>query len=155
VPAECSIILAQANVDGIASETLRIDVPKEKDGSTGGDNTWQVDTGKPVTWRKRRKLDATSEVFTFLDQAIRQQATLSGVIIVAAKGDRWAELTCDEKTFLQSELVREHATQLRDLIPGANLTLEVAMVHLTDGQRLLDLTNELRESLTRHEVTQI
>ncbi len=115
---------------------------------------WRVDTDKPATWRKGRKLDATNEVFTFLDQAIRQGATLGGVRIIAAKGKQWAELALDNETFLESAQVRDQATLLRELIQGANLTLEVVALHLPDGQRLLDLTRELKETPTRYEVTQ-
>jgi hypothetical protein len=154
VPAGATLILAQASADGVVSELLRVDAPKDGRADDSGGEVWRVDTGKPATWRKGHKLDATSEVFTFLDQAIRQGATLGGVRVTAMKGKQWAELSLDEGTYLGSEKVRDQATQLRELIPGANLTLEVAALQLLDGQRLLDLTRELKETPMRYEVTQ-
>ena len=50
--------------------------------------------------------------------------------------------------------MRDQATQLRDLIVGANVTLEVAALKVPDGQRLLDLTSALKETPTRDEVLQ-
>jgi len=152
VPRETTIILAQASADGVVSDTIRVDVPKG--GGDEGDKTWRIDPAKPATWRKGRKLDSTSDVFTFLDRAIRRAATLSGVQVIAAKDGRWAELQFDKGTFLGSEVVRDQATALRDLIGGANVTLEIDGLAFTEGQQLLDLSNDLRETPTRHEVVQ-
>lgn len=168
VPTGCSVILAQASENGVVSNLLRIDVPAEgrstegraatgRDGAGGADGaaSWRVHVERAATWRKTRRLDATSEVFTFLDHAIQRGATLSGVRMVAMNGARWVELNCDSETFLTSEMVRDQATLLRDLAPGANLTLEVATLKLPDGQRLLDLAGDLRETIQQSEVTQL
>ncbi len=152
VPAGCSIILAQASADGVASDVLRVDVPKEEAG-TGGE-VWRVDPAKPARWLKARKLDATSEVFTFLDHAFQHGALIAGVHLVAAKDTRWAEFTCDSAMFLASETVRDQATRLRDLVTGANVTLEVVALSFQEGQHLLDLASDLKETLARDEVKQ-
>jgi len=51
--------------------------------------------------------------------------------------------------------VRGQATQLRDLVAGANVTLEVAAVAVPDGQHLLDLTSDLKQTPARSEVVQV
>jgi hypothetical protein len=152
VPPGCTVILAQASADGIVSQPLRIDVPKNK--REGGDEAWRVDLTKPATWRKRHTLDSTSEVFTFLEHAIRRATSLGEVRVVAAKDSHWAELQFDKDTFLQAETVRDQATQLRDIIVGANVTLEIGALKFPDGRGLLDLTNDLKETPERHEVMQ-
>jgi hypothetical protein len=152
VPPGCTVILAQASAEGVTSDLLRVDVPK--DGRSEDGEVWRVDLAKPATWRKAQKFDATSEVFTFLDQVIRRNATLGGVHVTAAKAGRWAELTLDDDTFLSSEVVRDQATWLREQVPGANVTLEVAALKFSDGQGLLDLTSDLRQTLIRSEVAQ-
>lgn len=151
VPRGATIILAQASADGVVSDTIRVDVPKR---DVGPGPTWRVEPSKPATWYKGRKLDATSDVFTFLDRAIRRAASLGGVQVIAAKDSRWAELQFDKGTFLSSEVVRDQATGLRDLIGGANVTLEIDALAFTEGQHLLDLSNDLRETPMRHEVVQ-
>jgi len=83
VPAGCTVILAQAGAEGITSGLLRIEVPK--DGRDDGGEVWRVNLTRPATWRKYQKLDATSEVFTFLDQVISNGATLGGARIVAQR----------------------------------------------------------------------
>jgi hypothetical protein len=152
VPHGCTIILAQATAEGIASELLRVEVPN--DGRGEGREAWRVDLAKPATWRKTQKLDATNEVFTFLDSAIRRNATLGGTRLVAMKATHWAELSFDEDTFLSGQLVRDQASWLREQVPGANVTLEVAALKLPDGQGLLDLTGDLKQTLNRSEVVQ-
>jgi hypothetical protein len=152
VPPGCAVILAQASQDGVVSSLLRVDVPK--DGMDDKGEVWRVDLTKPAVWRRSHNLDATSEVFTFLEQTIHHDATLGGVRITVAKGAHWAELFFDDETYLTGEWVRDQATQLRDLIVGANVTLEVAALNAPDGQRLLDLTSALKETPTRDEVLQ-
>ena len=152
VPPGCAVILAQASQDGVVSSLLRVDVPK--DGMDDKGEVWRVNLTKPAVWRRRHNLDATSEVFTFLEQTIHHDATLGGVRITVAKGAHWAELFFDDETYLTGEWVRDQATQLRDLIVGANVTLEVAALKVPDGQRLLDLTSALKETPTRDEVLQ-
>ena len=153
VPGGCAIILARASQDGVASETLRIDVPKQVGGG-GRSPVWRLDPGKSATWRKPRKLDSTGEVFTFLDQAILHSAQLGSVHILAAREQRWAELQFDTSTFLDGTVVREQATRLREIIAGSNLSLEVDAIRLTLGQGLLDLVGDLKESLLPAEVEQ-
>ncbi|HUY86805.1 MAG TPA: chitobiase/beta-hexosaminidase C-terminal domain-containing protein, partial [Acidimicrobiales bacterium] len=153
VPTGCRVILAQAAQDGISSETLRIDVPQPAVGG-GAAPEWRLDPAKPAVWRKPRKLDSTGEVFSFLDRAIRHAALLGSVRILAAKEQRWAELQLDKVTFLDGTLVRDQATQLRDIIGGANLSIELETIKLTTGQELLDLIGELKESLIQAEVEQ-
>lgn len=152
VPDTCTVILAQATEAGIASETLHIAVPKVATG--GGGPTWRVDPAEPAVWRKSRNLDSTSEVFTFLDQAIHHHASLGAPRIVAMKEKHFAELQLDDETFLLGDVVRDQATRLRDLMGGANVTLEVRALKLGQGQHLLDLAGDLKETLEQGEVTQ-
>jgi len=147
LPAAGAVILAQAAEAGVTSELLRVDVPPVTE-------KWRLDPAKPATWRKTRKLDATNEVFTFLDQVIRRSARLGGMRVVAAKDRRWAELSLDEATFLGGEVVRDEVTRLRDLIGGASVTLEVSALDLPAGQNLLDLVTDLKETLQQAEVQQ-
>ena len=114
-----------------------------------------MDPARPATWRKGRKMDATSEVFTFLDQVIRRSATLAGIHLTVAKEKHWVDMQFDEETFVQGEFVRDQATQLLNLIGVANVTLEIAALQFPDGIHLLDLTGDLKETATRHEVVQI
>jgi len=151
VPGTCSVILAQAAEAGIVSEALRIAVPKA---APGGGPVWRVDPAKPVTWRKSHNFDSTSEVFTFLDQAINHDATLGSVQIVVAKEGHFAELQLDEDTFLAGEIVRDLTTRLRELLGAANVTLEVRTLKLAQGQHLLDLAGDLKETLEQPEVMQ-
>ena len=55
---------------------------------------------------------------------------------------------------MSSEVVRDQATHLRELVAVANVTLEVTALKLPDGQGLLDLAGDLKQTLTRSEVVQ-
>jgi hypothetical protein len=150
VPRGCNVILAQASAEGITSDLLHVDVPR----STGGEGDWRVDPAKPATWRKHHKLDATADVFTFLDHVIQRSAQLGGVHLVAMKRPNFADLSLDEATLLTGEWVRDQAMRLRELIAGSNVTLDVPVIISSDGQHLLELANDLKDNLKRDEVVQ-
>jgi len=63
-------------------------------------------------------------------------------------------LSFDKATFIQGEVVRQQATQLRDLVIGANVSLEVAALTVPDGEHLRKLASDLKQTLIRSEVVQ-
>ncbi len=147
VPPGCTIVLAQAAADGVASQVLRIEI------ITGGDPPPPPPPlSGPVVWRKHRAMDATGDIFRFLEQADKRRAKMGGVRLVAGQDGRWAELQLDDATFLDGETVREAAMRLRDLMNGAALTLEVVALAFTEGQQLLDLATDLKETPDRGDV---
>lgn len=153
IPAGTRVVRAMASANGISSEIEQFDIPEE----TGDGPIKLIDPHRPASWRPASRLhyDATGETYTFLGVAERHHALLSGVELAAQRGKDWLSLTAGDETLrLNPAWVREEAERLQAVLPGANVTLDVDVLHFERGQDLFDLVEECRMTLNEDDVTQ-
>lgn len=144
------IVLAVAECQGIQSEVLRIPIDWSK-----SDGDKDVDPNKPAVWRKPVEYQLTLESYNFMDRLKHHEARISGVRI-SITGDRWAELTLDERVELDGAQVTDAVETLRRLpVTGSGqVQISAAAIHFKTGQRLLDWLNESKEEAKPGEVKQ-
>ena len=149
IPSGTRVILAVATAEGITSDQLRIDVPQ-------GTKPVEVnvDPNRPATWKRAQKRDSTTEVYQWLELAVKLHARVSGVALAIAKDHHWAELRADEELFQAAEKLRDQAGLLAEIVPGGNLSLDTASLQFDRGQDLIDLVADLRTTLQVGEVIQ-
>ena len=90
-----------------------------------------------------------------MDRLKRYEARISGVRI-SVTGDRWAELTLDERVELDGAQVTDAVETLRRLPVTGNgqVQISAAAIHFNTGQRLLDWLNESKEEAKPGEIKQ-
>jgi hypothetical protein len=148
IPPDSRYLQAYAKQDGVVSEMVRLDAPKGK--ALGV----IVDPNKGATWRRGFKKDDTSATFDLLDQLKKHRAWPGGIRLTGQRDGQWWELTTDEQSFKEPERIGELATQMMELFPGRNITLDVDVLQFASGQDLLDLVAALKTSLKEGEVKQ-
>jgi len=150
IPKGSPIVLAYAECQGVQSEMLKIAIDWSK---TDGERP--IDSSKPAIWRKPVDYQLTLESYDFMDRLKRLEAKISGVRI-SVTGDRWAELTLDERVELDGAQVTDAVETLRRLpVTGSGqVQISAAAIHFTTGQRLLDWLNESKEEAKPGEVKQ-
>jgi hypothetical protein len=150
IPKGSPIVLAYAECQRIQSEVLRIPIDWSK---TDGEKP--IDPSKPAVWRKPVEYPLTLQSYEFMDRLKRHEAKISGVRI-SVTGDRWAELTLDERVELDAAQVTDAVETLRRLpVTGSGqVQISATAIHFTTGQRLLDWLNESKEETKPGEVTQ-
>ena len=150
IPKDSPIVLAYAECHGVQSEMLKITI----DWSKGGDDK-PIDPNKPAVWRKPVEYQLTLQSYEFMDRLKRYEARISGVRI-SVTGDRWAELTLDERVELDGAQVTDAVETLRRLPVTGNgqVQISAAAIHFNTGQRLLDWLNESKEEAKPGEIKQ-
>jgi hypothetical protein len=141
------IVQAVASKDGVVSDPARFDVP-EVIGKV------VVDPGKPVTWYRKMKEDATGEVFTLLEVLGKRRADIAGVRLSGMKGKQFWEFVTDDGSFKDTTTFKDFATRMLDLFPGRVVSIEIGVLHFAKGQDLLDLVADLKTELKQDEVRQ-
>jgi hypothetical protein len=99
IPKGSPIVLAYAECQGVQSEVLKIAIDWSK---TDGEKP--IDPSKPAVWRKPVENQLTLDSYGFMERLKRHEARISGVRI-SVTGDRWAELTLDERVELDGAQV--------------------------------------------------
>lgn len=150
IPKGSPIVLAYAECQGVQSEMLKITIDWSK---TDGERP--IDPAKPAIWRKPVEYQLTLQSYEFMERLKRHEARISGVRI-SVTGDRWAELTLDERVELDGAQVTDAVETLRRLpVTGSGqVQIIAAAIHFTTGQRLLDWLNESKEDAKPGEVKQ-
>ena len=150
VPEGARFILAIAEEKGVRSEQLRADVPAK----IGGDEGVDVDPAKPATWKRKHQLDATGEVYSFLEAIGKYSAQLGGTKITVSRDQRWVEFRTAEEVLLPTAQVVSETTRLQELIPEGNLDLRVERLRFESGKDLEDFVRDVKTELKPGEVTQ-
>jgi hypothetical protein len=150
IPKGSPIVLACAECQGVQSEMLKIAIDWSK---TDGERP--IDPARPAIWRKPVEYQLTLQSYEFMERLKRHEARISGVRI-SVTGDRWAELTLDERVELDGAQVTDAVETLRRLpVTGSGqVQISASAVHFTTGQRLLDWLNESKEEAKPGEVKQ-
>jgi hypothetical protein len=145
---DARVLQARARLDGVISETLRVNVPPR------GRDDWTIDANRPAVWKKRQRRDATGETFDFLAHVDQHHGALGGTRLAISKGTHFAELLVDDDTWQEPAALREQADLLQRIVPGGSLSLDAAQLRFSAGRDLSDLAGALRETLQKSDVEQ-
>lgn len=150
IPKGSPFVLAFAECQGVQSEVLQIPIDWTK-----SDGDRPIDPSKPAVWRKAFEYHLTLESYDFMDRLKRHEGRISGVSI-SVTGDRWAELTLDERVELDGAQVTDAVETLRRLpVTGSGqVQIRAAAIHFKTGQHLLDWLNEAKVEVKPGEVKQ-
>jgi len=149
IPAECRVILAVAEGDGVKSPAATIPAPQGE-----VDPAAAVDRAKAAVWRRGFKRDATGETYQFLETAKKHGAELGGARLTIAKDGRWIELNTPDDEFHAVERFERSADLLKEFIPDGALTIDITGLKFDSGQQLLDMVADLKVELREGEVRQ-
>ncbi len=140
-------VLAVAEKGGIVSDVHRVDVDwKSKDG-------FKLAPEKPVCWKRRHEPTTTKESYELIGLLKKHNATAGGAH-VRIVGDRWIELTVDEKLLIDGEKLENAVNYLRGLFCDGEVAVEVGELQFDTGQQLLDWIAEIKSELKPEEVEQ-
>jgi len=149
VPLDTVMVLAIAKKKGIVSEMHRLYI----DWGGGGSGEDELDPHKPAIWRREHVTNDTQKTYELLKLVKKHQATLS-VNRIAVLGDKWVDLSLDDKLLLTADKIETILEQLRGLVDQGHVNLEAASVHFPTGQNLLDWVAEVKTEIQFGEVEQ-
>ena len=149
IPADCRVILAIAEGDGVKSQPVNIPAPKGK-----VDIVSTIDRTKAAIWKRSFKKDSTGESYQFLEAAKKHGAEPGGVRLTIAKDSRWIELNTPDDAFHAIEHFEHGADVLKEFIPDGVLSVDIGSLKFDSGQQLLDMVADLKAELKEGEVRQ-
>jgi len=147
VPPGTVMVLAVAEKKGVISDVHRLYIDWEEGGGE------EVDPLRPAIWRREHIAGDTQKTYQLLNLLKKHQAALS-VTRIAVLGDKWVDLSLDDKLLLTADKIEAILGQLRGLVDQGNVNLEAASVHFSKGQDLLDWVAEVKTEIQPGEVEQ-
>ncbi|MBU0646723.1 DUF499 domain-containing protein, partial [Patescibacteria group bacterium] len=142
IPADCRVILAIAEGDGVKSQPVNIPAPKGK-----VDIASTIDRTKAAIWKRSFKQDSTGETYQFLEITKKHGGELGSVSLIIAKETRWIQLTTPDDAFHAIEHFEHGADVLKEFIPEGVLSIDVGSLKFDSGQQLLDIVADLKTEL--------
>jgi len=149
IPADCRVILAVAEGEGIKSPAANIPAPQGK-----VDIPSTIDRSKAAVWKRSFKKDSTGETYQFLEAAKKHGAELGGARLTIAKDARWIELNTPDDAFHAVGRFEHGADVLKEFIPEGVLSIDISSLKFDSGQQLLDMVADLKTELKEGEVRQ-
>ena len=149
IPADCRVILAVAEKDGVKSPAVNIPAPQGE-----VDPAAAIDRAKAAVWKRGFKKDSTGETYQLLETAKKYDAELGGARLTIAKDARWIELNTPDDAFHAVGRFEHGADLLKEFIPEGVLSIDIASLKFDSGQQLLDMVADLKTELKEGEVRQ-
>jgi hypothetical protein len=140
------LMLASASKDGIFSDTLKADVPREATGVV-------VDKNRPAIWKRQQTFNTTRESFEFLDRLQKVSASVRGLRITV-HGKEWLELTSSDSFLMTRSAVDKLLAPLRETVGQGEVQLTAEALAFELGKDLLDWIAADRVALKPGEVEQ-
>ncbi|MBE7157121.1 MAG: DUF499 domain-containing protein [Rhodospirillales bacterium] len=147
VPPGTVVILAVAEKDGVTSEVLRIDVPKEA-------APFNVDLEKPAVWKRPFIHATTKETYEFIAQLKKHGAQASGGVRITVAGKRWLETSAAEAVRLSADQIESLIKPLRELLGEGQVEVSAASLIFGKGRDLQDWVADAKTQLKPAEVEQ-
>lgn len=152
VPEGALLVLAYAERDGVASDILRVPVPRN-----GGGGPAPIDPRRPAIWQRPFELQSTKDSYEAIERASKRRAVFAGIkiTIMGESGDKeWIELQTFQEKLVSPGLVEECLGALRKLQTSGQVQLGWEALHFELGQDLLDWVEEVKTALLPGEVRQ-
>jgi cation transport regulator ChaB len=149
IPADCRVILAVAEGEGVKSLAVNIPAPQGK-----VDPAATIDRARAAVWKRGFKKDSTGETYQFLEAAKKHGAELGGARLTIAKDARWIELNTPDDAFHAVQRFEHGADLLKEFIPEGVLSIDIGSLKFDSGQQLLDMVADLKTELKEGEVRQ-
>jgi hypothetical protein len=147
VPDGTICVLAIAEKDGIRSEMLRADVPRDN-------QPVAIDPTKPANWKRPHSFDTTKESYEFLAKLEKSGAKILGPRVMVGSSP-WAEFNTDASMSLDRATLETILKPLREIVGGGEVQLSCDGLSFSSGQDLLDWVSDHRTELKEHEVSQV
>lgn len=147
VPEGTICVLAIAEKDGIRSEMLRADVPRDN-------QPVAIDPSKPANWRRSHSFDTTKESYEFLAKLEKSGAKILGPRVMVGSSP-WAEFNTDASMSLDRATLETILKPLREIVGAGEVQLSFDGLSFSSGQDLLDWVSDHRTELKEHEVSQV
>jgi len=147
VPEGTICVLAIAEKDGIRSEMLRADVPRDN-------QPVAIDPTKPATWRRSHSFDTTKESYEFLAKLEKSGAKILGPRVMVGSSP-WAEFNTDSSMSLDRAALEKILHPLREIVGAGEVQLSCDGLSFSSGQDLLDWVSDHKTELKEHEVSQV
>ena len=149
IPADCRVILAVAEGEGIKSSAVNIPAPQGK-----VDPAATIDRARAAVWKHAFKKDSTGETYQFLEAAKKHNADLGGARMTIAKDARWIELNTPDDAFHAVGHFEHGADLLKEFVPDGVLAIDIGSLKFDSGQQLLDMVADLKMEIKEGEVQQ-
>ena len=144
------IVLAIAERKGIQSKELRVDI-----NWNASPQKPTIDLKKPLKWKRRQKFQNTTEVYNFFTIAKKYKASLSLSSVNISDGDKWLELSLEDKIMVEIDKLETVIEALRNNIYGqGQISLDVMTMNFPTGQLFEDYINEMKLQLNATEIEQ-
>lgn len=147
VPPKTQVVLAVAEKKGVVSEVHRRDIRWDKD------EEFTIDPERPARWFREHLPTTTKETYDFLVLLKKYDAAALGPRVTLG-GKNWLELSFDQEYSVNGEDLEGIIDHLRGLITEGQVSMEVAGLSFSTGQRLLDWVAEVKTEIRPEEVEQ-
>jgi hypothetical protein len=140
-------VLATGEKDGIRSEMLRADVPRDN-------QPVAIDPTKPATWKRPHAFDTTRESYEFLAKLEKAGARILGTRVMVGSSP-WAEFNTDASMPLDRAALERILHPLREIVGAGEVQLSCDGLAFSSGQDLLNWVADHKTELKEHEVSQV
>jgi hypothetical protein len=140
------LVLAVASKDGIISDMLKADVPREATGVV-------VDKSRPAIWKRRQSFNTTRETFEFLDRIQKVSASVR-CLRITVNGKDWLELTTSDTFVMNRATIEKLLTPIRETVGQGEVQLIAEALTFEMGKDLLDWVAADKVTLKPGEVEQ-
>jgi hypothetical protein len=147
VPEGTICVLATGEKDGIRSEMLRADVPRDN-------QPVAIDPTKPATWKRPHAFDTTRESYEFLAKLEKAGARILGTRVMVGSSP-WAEFNTDASMPLDRAALERILHPLREIVGAGEVQLSCDGLAFSSGQDLLNWVADHKTELKEHEVSQV
>jgi predicted AAA+ superfamily ATPase len=146
VPDGTICILAMAAKDGVKSQILRKDVPKE-------DAKIAVDPALPTTFKRPQKFQNVKDAYDFLGAIAKINARVTGLTATVG-ADQWMELATDPATPLTRAQIDSLLDPMRKILGEGSIILRCDAILFTSGQDFTNWAADHRLDVREDEIIQ-
>ena len=146
VPEGTICILAMAAKDGVKSQVLRKDVPKE-------DAKIAVDPVLPTTFKRPQKFQNVKDAYDFLAAIEKINARITGLKAEIGT-DQWMELNTDPATPLTRAQVDSLLDPMRKILGEGSIILHCDQIIFASGHDFTDWATDHKIDVREDEITQ-
>lgn len=146
VPEGTICILAMASKDGVKSQIIRKDVPKE-------DAKIAVDPVLPTKFKRAQKYQNVKDTYDFLAAVEKIGAKITGLKAEIGT-DQWMELNTDPDTPLTRAQIDTLLDPMRKILGEGSIILRCEAIHFASGQDFTDWAADHKLDVREDEIIQ-
>ena len=141
------LVLAVAERDGAVSETHSREIADEPVAR-------EIDLAAPAVWQPARgfTFQTTRMAYAFINRLKKHRGAAGELRLSVQSGDTWGELSLSRDVELDGAALELAVEQLRQLVPGGEVSVAAQRIRYATGQCFLDHVADMKATFKRDDV---